>query len=456
MVICRPPLPGSDVERGRQAYYSLTTKLSTFRADGLRRLVVDNRRPIDAPIRLPVRNTEAIIVTSSPLVPPAPRSPDDSSDVITSSPQPSVRLPNKRKAVVDVPSSPPDDDDDLYIVDPKPKRAKAIVSNRKGPAKTMEKGKELSVKGKGRKGDMKGKGNEREERPPRPKKVKSVAFIEDEDSDSSDDKPPPAARPKPRPAYRGTNGLQGSPPEDSQKNTASIPASAIQLPAVQSHAASDSISATASNPTPVLPVRPTFDSSDGQLKPSAEHAAQTSDVPTVPADSDAVSRPILVVPGVLPHGTDPQLVEGQYPPGEPHHPLQGYAADEHNRYYHGRPLRAIDHPYGAQPPMHYRSQNLGPPRYPGEGDVPPDRYGFRGDYYGYAPHSREYYPPYAHAMQPGVQSPYAGLPPAPYHQHSHHDAHLQPDMTAAPRGPTGNAMASSSRLTPPDHHAKSA
>jgi hypothetical protein len=37
-----------------------------------------------------------------------------------------------------------------------------------------------------------------------------------------------------------------------------------------------------------------------------------------------------------------------------------------------------------------------------------------------------------------------------------HDPHQQPDAATAPGGLTGNATASSSRLSPPNHHAKSA
>src|ERR1700730_7261625 len=92
--------------------------------DGLRRLVGDNRMPPDTPIRLPVRNTDAIVITSSPLVPPTPHFSDDSSDMIASSPQSSACVPKKMKVRVDSSSLPPNDDD-IYVADPKPKRSKA-------------------------------------------------------------------------------------------------------------------------------------------------------------------------------------------------------------------------------------------------------------------------------------------------------------------------------------------
>jgi len=443
VVICHPPPPGSDVVQGRQAYYSLEDKVPIFHMDGPRRLVADNRIPSDIPIRLPVRSTDAIVITSSPLASPASHSPDGSSDVIVSSPQPSVRVPKKRKAVVDSPSL--QSDDDLYLPDsPKPKRAKSVASKPKAPAKKESKGKESSVKGKGKVPIVK----EKEERPARAKQskkvVKSVAFIEDEDDNSLDDTPP-AARPKPKPAYHGAKGLREPSLEDSQKDTASTPTRVVQPPA---HAVSNSIPAV---------VRSTSDYPlDGQPKPSVEHATQMPAIPTVSAD--AVSRPVLAVPTVPTRATDPQPTEGQYPPHEPHPPPHSYAADERNQYYHGRLSRNMDgHPYGGggQLPIHY--QNPGPSRYAGDEDVPPERYGFRGDYYGYMPHSREYYgPQYPHAMHPGVQPPYAAPPPAAYHQHLRHDPHQQPDAATAPGGLTGNAMASSSRLSPPNHHAKSA
>ena len=417
VVICRPPPPGSDVARGHQAYYSLQEKVPIFRTDGPRRLASDNRLPNDTPIRLPDRNTDAIVITSSPPAPSAPHSPNNSSDVIASSPQPSAQVPTKRKAVVDSPSS--QSDDDLYLADPKPKRVKSVAGKQKAPAKKESKGKGKVV--------VKEKQKERTARTRQSKKVvKSVTFIEDEDDSSSDNKPP-ATRPKPKPAYRGVKDRQESLPEESQKDTTSIP----PAPAVPSRAASNSI--------PILPVRLTSGPPpDGQSKPSVEHAAQT---PTPVAPAGVVSHPVHAMPGVPTRGTDPQPTEGQYLPHERHSPLHTYAADERNQYYHGRPPRAMDNL--QYPPIHYQQSGL--PRYPRD-----------GDYYGYAPHSREYYgPQYPHVMHSAVQPPYAAPPPAPYHQHLHYDTHQQPGAITAPGGQMGNTMASSSRLSPPSHHAKS-
>jgi len=62
----------------------------------------------------------------------------DSSDVIASSPQPSVHVPKKRKAFNgDSPSSPLDDDD-LYVGDPKSKRVKAANGSQKAVAAKSE------------------------------------------------------------------------------------------------------------------------------------------------------------------------------------------------------------------------------------------------------------------------------------------------------------------------------
>jgi hypothetical protein len=199
-------------------------------------------------------------------------------------------------------------------------------------------------------------------------------------------------------------------------------------------------SRAAPDPIPIPPVRPMSGLPlDGQLKSSVEHAAQTPAIPVAPAG--AVSHPAHAMTAAPTRGTDPQPMEGQYPSHEPRPPPHNYAADEHNRYYQGRAPRAMDNlPY---PPIHY--QHPGPPRYPRD-----------GDYYGYAPHSREYYgPQYQHVMHSGVQPPYAAPPPVPYHQHPHYDSHQQPDAATTPGGRTGHAVASSSRLSPPNHHAKS-
>src|SRR5882762_7204989 len=89
------------------------------------------------------------------------------------------------------------------------------------------------------------------------------------------------------------------------------------------------------------------------------------------------------------------------------------------------------------------------PRYPGEGEGPPDHYTFQGDYYGYAPpFPHKYYSPYLPPMHPGGQLTYAVPPPAPYHRQPCHDPCMWLDV---PGGATGNAVASSSCLLPSDH-----
>jgi hypothetical protein len=276
----------------------------------------------------------------------------------------------------------------------------------------------------------KGKGKEKEREKlvrtkPVRKAVKSVAFIEDEDSSSSGDKPPPATRPKPRPAYHGTSSLEGSVPESRERQKDNSAPAPLAIPVVPPHAASSSRS--------------------GHAKPGFERAAQTPAIPAVTAGEETHSIP--VAPAIPIHGVVPAASDAQYLPHGPPPPLHAYAADEHSRYYHGRPpVRAPDM-YSAHSPVLY--QNSGPPRFSGDGEGPPERYGFPGDYYGYAPPPREYYPPqYPHSMQPSGQPPYVARPPASYHHHTLHNPQLQSD---APRGPMGNAMASSSRLSPSDH-----
>ena len=446
VVICRPPLPGSDVVRGRQAYYSLQQKVPIFRMDGLRRLVEDNRMPPDTPIHLPDRNTDAIVITSSPLVPPTPHSSDDSSDVIASSPQPSAQVPKKRKARVNS-SSLPSDDDDIYVADPKPKRSKA---GQRAIVATGQRKRDMGVKGREVVGNGKGKEKEKPARTKQAKKtVKSVAFIDNEDDSSSDNKPPPATRPTPKPAYRGAKSLQASLPEaDSEreawKDTVLTPTDKNTAQFSTVHAVQP---LTASSPISIPPAIPTNSSHDGHAKPSIGRMAQaqTTTVPVTPTGE--ASHPAPVAPAIPTHGAAPLGIEGQYPPCGPRPPLHSYSADEHDHYYHARPpvRRMDDHPYGIQPPMPYQN----PGRYPGDGEVLPERYAFRGDYYGYPP--GEYYAPsYPHR----AQSPYMTRPPAPYHRHVPHEPHPQLDVATNPGGQTDNAIASSSRLTPSDQYAK--
>ncbi|KIM72187.1 hypothetical protein PILCRDRAFT_93559 [Piloderma croceum F 1598] len=210
VIICRPPPPGAEAVRGRQAYYSLDDKIPVIRTDGRPRIAEDRRLPARAaPTRACVPDNKNIIRISSSSPPakvqPAPHSSNDSSVVIASSPQPSARVPKKRKAHVDS-SSLLSDDDDEYIADPKPKRSKA------GQKAVVATGQQKREVGKNRKGKEvgNGKGKEKEkEKPARArqvkKTVKSVAFIDDEDDSSSDNKPPPATRPTPKPAYHAFN-----------------------------------------------------------------------------------------------------------------------------------------------------------------------------------------------------------------------------------------------------------
>jgi hypothetical protein len=435
--------------------------------DGPRRIAQDNRLPIASTrAHTPARGKDIIFVSSSPPSSTAPLTPaarrvrdssHDGSEVIASSPQPSIQVSKKRKAFVDSPSS-QSDDDDLYVADPKPKRVKA------GSQKAAAAKNERKVKGKGKEAVGKEKGKEKEkERPARSrqsskKTIKSVAFIEDEDSSSSDDKQPPV-RPKPKPAYRGANALQDSLPEsqkESQKVADSVP--------VGKHVAKR----MGSNSLPIVPVGPTTDPRTPAVptvpasaaSPPAPVAPPTPLAPTAPPVPRNPPPPIAppappatAAPPVPTCGSAPLASDNQYLPHEPH-PPHGY--DEHSRYYHGRPpARAMDNHFSMQPPMLYRDP--GPPRYPGDGGVPPERYAYRGDYYGYAPHSHEYYAPqYLHNMQPSGQPSYPAPPPTAYNQHPRHDPQQLDIATALPRGSTGNATASSSRLSPFDHHSKSA
>src|ERR1700729_494866 len=131
VIICRPPAPGSDVERARQAYYSLESKTAEFRADGPHRLDKDNRLPIRA--RLPPKEKIFVVTSSSPPSKAVSVTRSLSSEVIASSPQPSIRVPQKRKAIVDSASS-QSDDDDLYAPDPKVKKLKAGALSQKTAA----------------------------------------------------------------------------------------------------------------------------------------------------------------------------------------------------------------------------------------------------------------------------------------------------------------------------------
>ena len=343
--------------------------------DGPLRLVEDRRLPVASTgAHPPSIDEDLIVLSSSPApskAPATPRSPDDSSEIMASSPQPSAQVPKKRKAVVvDSPSS-HSNNDDLYVNDPKPKRSKAVTGSQKAAAaKSERKGKEVNVKGKGKEAVKKGKGKERErEKSVRTrqvkKTVKSVAFVEDEDS-SSDDKSPPPTRPKPRPAYHGTRGLQGSVPESPQPQKDTSTAAPPAITTAPPHAASDPVSIRSAGPM--------ADSlRDGHAKPGIERAAQAPAIPAVSAGEETHSMPIA--PAVPIQGGVPAASEAQYPPHGPPPPLYAaYAADECNRYYHGRPpIRAPDM-YSAQSPMLY--QNPGLPRFPGDGEGPPERYGF--------------------------------------------------------------------------------
>jgi hypothetical protein len=447
--------------------------------DGPRRIVQDNRLPITSTrAHTAARGKDVIFVSSSPssstapLTPtarPVPDSSRDSSDVIASSPQPSVQVSKKRKAFIDSPSS---QSDDLYIANPKPKRAKAGTGSRKAAAaRSEQKAKQASVKGKGKETVGKEKGKEKEkERPARsrqPKKAtKSVAFIEDEDSSSSDDKQPPVTRPKPKPAYRGASALQESLPE-SQKVAVSVPAgkhvvkpqaTAVPLPMGSNSVPIVPVGPTTDSRTPAVPTVPASAMSPpAPVVPPASLAHTTPPVPRAPPPPIAPPAPTLAIPSGEPshripdaHGAAPFDSEGQYPPFGPR-PPRDYAADERNHFYHRQPpVRGMD-AYSSQPPMPY--QNSGQSMYPGDGDIPAERYRFQGDYYGYGPPSREYYaPPYPHVMQPRGQSPYIARPPAPYHQQPPRNPHLQPDTAAAPRGMAmSNVMASSSSLPPSDN-----
>ena len=444
VIICRPPPPGAEAVRGRQAYYSLDDKLPVIRMDGRPRIAEDHRLPARAaPTRARVPDKKNIIrISSSPppaKVQSAPHSSDDSSVVIASSPQPSARVPKKRKAHVDSSSLLSDDDND-YIADPKPKRSKA---SQKAVVATGQQKREVGIKRKGK--EVAGKGKEKEKEKPAKarqvkKTVKSVAFINDEDDSSSDNKPPPATRPTPKPAYHGAKSLQASLPE-SERAQKDMVSTLADKHAAQPSTVSAAQPRTASSPISIPPAIPTDSSHDGHAKQSIK----TTTVTVTPAGE--ASHPTATAPAIPTHGVAPSGSEGQYLPRGPRPPLHGYPADEHDRYYHARPpvRRMDDHPYGIQPPMPYQN----PGRYPGDGEVLPERYGFRGDYYGYSP--GEYYaPPYPHR----AQSPYVARPPAPYHRHALHEPHPRPETSTSPRGPTDNAMASSSRLSPSDPYAK--
>jgi hypothetical protein len=188
-------------------------KLSTFCINGPHCLVEDCQLPV-APLCAhvpPKDNNDIIILSSSTLQSKA--SSHKSSDVFASSPQLAAQVLRKRKTHIDS-SLPPSDDNDLYVADSKLKRSKVMGGSQKVVAVKSEwKGKDASVKGKG-----KGKEIGRQVLTRWLKKsVTSVAFIEDEDSSSSDDKPPPVTRPKPKPAYCGTANLQGSIPDSAEK-----------------------------------------------------------------------------------------------------------------------------------------------------------------------------------------------------------------------------------------------
>ena len=217
----------------------------------------------------------------APLMPTARRVQDsshNSSDVIASSPQLSVQVSKKRKAFVDSPSS-QSDGNDLYVADPKPKRVKAGTGSQKAAAAKNEwKAKEASVKGKGKEAVGKEKGKEKEKerlvRSRQSKKtIKSVAFIEDEDSSSLDNKQPPV-RPKPKPAYHGAKGPQGSLPE-SQKESQKVAVSDPVGKYVVKHMGSTSV--------PIVPIGPTTDS-------------RTPAVPTVPASAASSPAPLTPCP----------------------------------------------------------------------------------------------------------------------------------------------------------------
>jgi hypothetical protein len=241
----------------------LQEKVPISRMDGLHCLVEDNRMPPDTPIHLPVHNTDAIVITSSPLVPPTPHSSDDSSDVIASSPQPSAWVPKKRKAHVDS-SLLPSDDDDIYVADPKPKRSKA---GQRAVVATGQQKCDMGVKGREVVGNGKGKEKEKPARTRQVKKtIKSVAFIDNEDDSSSDNKPPPATRPTPKPAYRGAKSLQASLPEaerEARKDTVLTPADKNTAQSSTVHAVQP---LTASNPILIPPAFPINSSHDGHAK----------------------------------------------------------------------------------------------------------------------------------------------------------------------------------------------
>ena len=205
VIICRPPAPGSDVGRARQAYFALQTKTAEFRPDGPRRLDQGGRQPIRA--HVPVEENIIVVTSSSPPSKAASVADSTSSEVIASSPQPAIRVPQKRKASVDSASS-QSDDDDPYVPDPKVKKPNTGALRQKtAAAKGERKTRGANVKGKAKEAAGKEKG--RQARAGQAKKgVKSVQFIEDEDSSASEE--PPTSRPKPRPAYTGAGGQKES------------------------------------------------------------------------------------------------------------------------------------------------------------------------------------------------------------------------------------------------------
>ena len=433
VVVGQPPPPGSPHAKARQAYYSLTDKVPIYRRDGPPRLTSSksSRHVVET-----ASDSDDVIILSSPMASkptPAPSlSNDPESDAESGAKRPK-RILTKRKAVIDTASSA---DDDLYEDDPKPKRLKGGPGGRGGEKgigiERAGKGSEASGKGKKKEVDdtRKGKGKEKGGARSTRSKKKSVTILGD--TGSSDNEPSPA-RPKPRPAYKGSLKVAASHanPAPSSPLAPPIPADIIQdLP--------DTPAITAlAEPAVAAPAKPAI---TAPAKPTVTAPAIPHEASTLPLPSSTV--PIAEASHRAANGQDTRR-----------YPLDGYGGfGEHQHpYQHAQPPHR---PYAAQPPSRFY-QGQGPPRYPGDGDTaPPERYGFQ-DYYGYAP-PRDYYPPqYPPTMQAHAHPQFSASPPVPYHQHSRREAYQEPSTLASGSGGlASNAAASSSRLTPPsDRHA---
>jgi len=138
-----------------------------------------------------------------------------------------------------------------------------------------------------------------------------------------------------------------------------------------------------------------------------------------------------VTPTILNYRTVPSA-EVQHPPLGPC-PLPHDYTSKYNDYYHGQPpVGGMDnHIYSTQPPMSYQNSVLS--RFLEDREVPTKWYKYQSDYYGYVSPFQEYY---------RHQTPYMTHLPAPYHQLSHYDLHLQPNVTTTLRGLINNVMAS--------------